>query len=248
AQSIGAAELIRRAIADESPDVRIGALDAAIVIGADVPALMSAALTDRDRQVRSAALGRLVAGREQLAQDAIDNSLRLAVRDVDPIIAQQALTTMAQLGSSEAVIARLERLLTLRSEQKRVRAAAACIGLVERDAARTVELLTPLLDDPSHDVRVAMLPAMASAWAATQSPEQLAVMLRQAEEHAMRRIAATAAFIVLARTEAGRSAAQSALAELAESGPPLVRVYARLGNGLIEGETDGIGFLATLVP
>ena len=44
-----------------------------------------------------------------------------------------------------------------------------------------VQLLEPLLDDPSHDVRVAMLPALAAAYAKTNEPEKLAGILRDSE-------------------------------------------------------------------
>ena len=209
---------------------------------------MNAALTDRDLQVRGAALQRLVKSRDQLPQDAIDKALRLAIRDADPTLAQLALTTLARIGSGDAVAARLERLLAQRSEHQRKQAAAACIGLVERAPEKAVELLTPLLDDPSHDVRVAVLPALASAWAATHSSDTLAKMLRSAEKHAMRRLTAIAAFVVLAQTENGRAAAAAALTELAEKGPPMVRAHAKLAGGLIDGSTDGLQFLALLVP
>lgn len=248
AGDLGAVELIQTAITDESPGVRITALDTAIATGTNVPNHLNGALTDSDRQVRIAALERLAANKDKLDQDAIDKALSLAIRDADRDIAQLALTTLARLGSSEDVSARLRLALAQKSEQERVRAASACIGLVERDAKGAIELLTPLLDDPSHDVRTAMLPALATAWNATHTPEQLAAMLRDSERHAMRRITAIAAFLVLARTENGQAAALTELAKVAENGPPLVRAHAELGKGLIESGADGITFLQLLAP
>ena len=248
ADKLGANDLIQRAIADESPGVRIAALDAAIATGSNVPSTLNAALTDADREVRSAALERLSTNKDKLEGDALEKSLSLAIRDTDQEIAQLALTTLARLGDSDDVIERLGRTLALKSESQRARAASACIGLVERDAEATVKLLTPLLDDPSHDVRAAMLPALATAWNATHTPEQLTAILRDTERHAMKRITATAAFLVLARTEAGREAALAELSKLADDSGSLVGSYAALGKGLIESSSDGIEFLQVMTP
>lgn len=246
-RAVGTGELVPQAALDESPAVRIAALDTAIATGTNVASTVSAALTDSDAVVRRAALVRL--GDEKngaLDQQAMGKSLRLALRDADPAIARLALTTLVRLEDTGAIAARLREMLAARSERARARAAAACIGLAERDADAALALLVPLLDDPSHDVRVAMLPALAAAYAATRSPEELAALLRGAERHAMRRVAATAAFLVLARADG--DAATAALTALAEQGPPLVRVHARLGLGLLESKADGIAFLDLLVP
>ncbi|MCG8420538.1 MAG: hypothetical protein MJE77_21595 [Proteobacteria bacterium] len=247
-QSIGATELIQQAIADPSSVVRIAAVDAAVATGTSIAVVMNVALADRERAVRRAALERLAASGGGLPQQAIDRSLRLAMGDADATIAQLALTAWVRLSSRDNVAQGLARALAQRSEQERMRAAAASIGLVERDPEQAVELLTPLLDDPSHDVRAAMLPALARAWAATHSADILAGMLRDAERHAMRRLTATAAFVVLARQGVGSAAARAALSQLGENGPPTVRQYARLALGLIESNADGLAFLSFLVP
>src|SRR5690606_7014886 len=150
------------------------------------------------------------------------------LRDADPSIAQLALTTLVRVEELGEVTTRLDSLLSDRSERARVQAAGAGIGLVERDAAEAVKLLEPLLNDPSHDVRVAMLPALAAAYAASEPPEKLTAMLREAEDHAMRRLAGTAAMLVLARDPAKRESVNEALGKLAENGPPMVRMHARL--------------------
>lgn len=248
AGDLGATELIQRAIGDKSPGVRVAALDTSIATGTNVPANLNAALTDTDRDVRSAALERLSTNKDKLDRDALGKALSLAIRDADREIAQLALTTLARLGDGEDVTARLQRALEQKSEQQRVRAAAACIGLVERDAEATVKLLTPLLNDPSHDVRAAMLPALATAWNATHTPERLAAMLRGSERDAMRRITATAAFVVLARTDAGREAALAELGKLAGGSASQVQLYAQIGKGLIEASADGLAFLQLMTP
>ena len=131
-------------------------------------------------------------------------------------------------------------------ERERAQAAAAAIGLVDRDATLTVQLIEPLLDDPSHDVRVAMLPALAAAYAKTNTPEKVADILTDSEGDAMRRLVAGAAFVTLAKTDAGLAASQAALKKI--DGPPMARQTAKLVAGLIANKADGMAFLQELVP
>jgi hypothetical protein len=149
------------------------------------------------------------------------------------------------------VIARLHRALGSRAERERAQAAAAAIGLVERDAAAGVQLLDPLIDDASHDVRAAMLPAIAAGYARTHDPDQLAAILGDSETRAMRRLVAAAAFVVLARSDKGSAAAEPglrALGKLAKDGAPMARQIARLVVGLVTNKADGMAFLQELVP
>jgi hypothetical protein len=129
---------------------------------------------------------------------------------------------------------------------RRLVAAAAAIGLVERDATLSVQLLEPLLDDPSHDVRVAMLPALAAAYAKTNTPEKVSDLLTDSETQSMRRLVAAGAFVMLARTDNGRPASETALKKI--DGPPMAHATAKLVEGLIAGKADGIAFLQELVP
>jgi lipopolysaccharide biosynthesis regulator YciM len=178
----------------------------------------------------------------------LERTLALAVRDPNPELSQLALTTIARVAAKDAVVARLHRALGSRAERERAQAAAAAIGLVDRDAALGVQLLDPLIDDASHDVRTAMLPALAGAYAKTNAPDKLAAILRDSETHAMRRLVAAAAFVVLARTDTGRAASETALGKLAKDGPPMARQSARLVLGLVGNKADGMAFLQELVP
>ncbi|HWN71663.1 MAG TPA: HEAT repeat domain-containing protein, partial [Haliangium sp.] len=249
-RAIGSGELVAAASADRGAAVRIAALDTAIATKTGVAATMNAALTDSDPAVRRAALVRIAGSAEHIDPEALITSLRLAVRDPDPGIARLALTTLVRLGDTEEVVSRLRDALDERSEGNRTQAAAAGIGLVERDAKAALALLEPLLDDASHDVRRAMLPALATAYAATRQPKDLAKLLLESERHATRRLALTAAFVVIARSAEQRDAALAALAGVAkdEDAPPMARLSARLGSGLIEGGADGLAFLTLLVP
>ena len=247
-QVIGADDLIAVAINDGSPLVRVQAVDTALVTGVRAGTTVSAGLADADPEVRRAVLDRLDAAKDKLEPAALDRALALAVRDPNPELRQLALTTVARVAPKDAVAARLGRALASRAERDRAQAAAAAIGLVERDAPLAVKLLTPLLADPSHDVRLAMLASLGSAYATINSPEQLAHLLTSAERDAMARLAATAGFIMLARTDAGREAASRALTRIAARGPVMARRTARLALGLIDGRADGIAFLEQLVP
>ncbi|MGE5187191.1 MAG: hypothetical protein ACM31C_34315 [Acidobacteriota bacterium] len=248
AKQIGAADLIALAVADGSPLVRVEAVDAALGSGVRAAATLSAALADPDPQVRKAALERLAAQKDKIDAGVRDRALSLAVRDPDPELSQAALTTIARVAPKEAVLGRLHRALASRAERERVMAAAAAIGLVDREPALTVQLLEPLLDDPSHDVRAAMLPALAAAYAKTNEAKKLADLMNDSENQAMRRLTVAAAFITLAKTDAGKPAAESALKGIIENGPPMARITARLVAGMIAGKADGMAFLQELVP
>ncbi len=248
ARQTGAGELIGLAVADGSTRVRIEAVDAALVSGQRAAATLSAALADFDPSVRKAALERLAAQKDKLDPAVLERTLALAVRDPDPELAQLALTTIARVAAKDAVIARLHRALGSRAERERAQAAAAAIGLVERDAAAGVQLLDPLIDDASHDVRAAMLPAIAAGYTRTHDPDQLAAILGDSETRAMRRLVAAAAFVVLARGDKGRAAAEPALGKLVKGTAPMARQTARLVAGLVSNKADGMAFLQELVP
>ncbi|HWU88325.1 MAG TPA: hypothetical protein VN253_13660, partial [Kofleriaceae bacterium] len=251
ARQIGepAANLIDIAVADASPLIRIAAVEAALASKVRASSTLSAALADSDPQVRKAALERLAAQKDKLEPALLDRSLALAVRDPNPDISQLALTTTARVAPKEAVVARLSRLLQSRAERDRAQAAAAALGLVDRDAEKSVKLLEPLLEDPSHDVRVAMMPALAAAYAKTNEPDKLAELLLDSERNAMRRLVAAAAFVTLARTDAGAKVSEATLAKAAKAdGAPMARYVAKLTLGLISGKADGMTFLQELVP
>ena len=246
AKLVGAAEIVGLAISDSAPLVRVAAVDAALGAQLRASATLSAALADPDAQVRKAALERLASQKDKIEAPVLDRALSLAVRDPDPELSQLALTTIARIAPQPAVQLRLRRSLSSRIERERAQGAAAAIGLVERDATVTVDLLKPLLDDPSHDVRAAALPALAAGYAKTNTVEKLSDLLTDSETHAMQRLVAAGAFVFLARTDNGRPAAEAALKKI--DGPPMANAMAKLVLGLIAGKSDGLAFLQELVP
>ncbi len=110
-----------------------------------------------------------------------------------------------------------------------------------------MQLLEPLLDDPSHDVRAAMLPALAAAYAKTNDLDHLAMIVRDSETEAMRRLVAAGAFVTVAASDNGRKQAVDALDKLAADGPIMATSTAKLVAGLIAGKADGLAFLQQLV-
>jgi Cdc6-like AAA superfamily ATPase/HEAT repeat protein len=249
AQSLaGAEEVIRHAMRDRAPLVRVAAVEAALAGNVLASDTLQAALADADTQVRKAALERVAAQKDKLDPATLERALTLAAHDPNPELSQLALATFARVGKKDEVEKRLRRSLDSRIERERAQAGAAAIGLVERDAAAAVGILEPLLDDPSHDVRVAMLPALAAAYARTNTPDKLSDLLAGSETDAMKRLAAAAAFVVTARSDAGRAPAIAALKKIESDGPPMARATAKLTGGLIAGNADGIAFLQELVP
>lgn len=244
-RKLGLSELVPIANSDPSPTVRIAALDSALATGSNVSSTISAALTDADLSVRRAAIERMGDKKDAIDAEVMNRGLALAIRDANDELARAALTTFARVGDRDEVIARLRAGLTSRSETVRSTAAAATIGLVERDAKAAIELLTPRLGDDSHDVRVALLEPLGTAYAQSMSPDQLAAMLRDSERHAARRLAVAAAFLVLARTEAGLAAAEKSLTGVASDGPAMARRLARLTLGLVTSAANGLEFLAS---
>lgn len=248
AAAISVPDLVKRGIADPSPLVRIAAIDAAIATQTDVLSVISSALTDPDAQVRRAALLRLGKGEHGLAASDVGRALALAVRDPDESISALALTILARLADGDEVTARLGRLLSSRSEHDRALAAAAVKGLAARAPKAAAKLLEPLLDDPAHDVRVAMIPSLATAYARMKKPDELAAMMAHSATRPTRRLTAAAAFLVLAETDAGAESAKQALSGVADNGPPLAADLARVSLGLLASGADGQAFLTFIAP
>jgi hypothetical protein len=248
AKEMGAGDMAQMAASDPSPLVRVAAIDTAIATKSGVGATLNSALSDPEPTVRTAALARIAAGSHGLSAEEVDRALSLAIRDPLESISVLALTTMAKVGDPAQVVVRLQRLFDSPSERERSRAATAAAGLAERDAKQAIKLLERLYADPSRDVRAAMLRSLATAYASTVKPEELARMLRNSESDPTRRLVATAAFIVQAQNPATKAPAVAALTKVVEGGPPLATLIGRLGLGLIDSNADGFAFLTTLVP
>jgi hypothetical protein len=134
------------------------------------------------------------------------------------------------------------------SERERARAAQAARGLAERDPKSAISLLEPLYRDPSRDVRAAMMESLATAYATSRKPDELAAMLNASETAPTRRLVVTAAFLLRAGDPDTRDDAVAGLEKAIAEGPPLAKLIGRLGLGLISSSADGLAFLAELIP
>ena len=245
--AIGTTGLVSLGAGDPSERVRIASLDAALVDRAVAQSTIEAALSDPSAMVRHAALGTLAKARNKISAAGLERALALAVRDRDVAIATRALTLLAAVGDPKAVGDRLELLLASRSDRTRERAATACAGLADTDAARAVELLEPRLHDSSRDVRAAAALALGSALAATRSPADLIDDLEGSERQPARRIALAYALVLQGRGDAAETV-DEALGKLARSGPPLASLTAQITRGLLSSKADARAFLDWLAP
>lgn len=241
--------LMQRGIADSSAKIRIAALDTAITTGTKVTEMMSTALSDQDSKVRKVALERLASGKHSMSVEQVDEALSLAIRDEDPSIADLAMLASAKLGDPASVAARLKAALQDRSEVIRANAVRASAGLVAQSPKQAIEILVPLLRDPSHDVRVALVEPLAIAYASTLNQSELRTLMTSSESLANRRLVATAAFLVEAGVDdAGHKATLETLDSIAQEGPPFAKEYATLAINLLKSSAEGLEFLTVLVP
>ena len=244
AKQIGAADLVALAVADGSPLVRVAAVDAALGSGMRAAATLSA----RARRCRSAgSQGRARADRraegQARARRCSTARCRSRSRDPDPELSQLALTTIARVAPKEAVVARLNgRSPRAPSASARRRPRRRSVSSIATRRSPS-QLLEPLLDDPSHDVRVAMLPALAAAYAKTNTPEKLADpdgrlarRTRCAGSSRRPRSSRSRGPMPVARP------ARSQLKKLAASGPPMARHdrEARRGPDRRQGRRHGV--------
>ena len=248
AKQLKVVQLLRLGLQDASSQIRIAAIRVALHSETDRTFALNIGLTDTDREVRRSTLLELANQRNKVPQQLAERFYALFLADIDPDIRYLALTTMASMGNKQSALSHIETALRSRSERERARAAESCIGLVDRDPRGLINLLEPHLHDPARDVRVATISPLARAYAATNSPKQLEKMLLQSETNALRRLVATAAFVVLSKSDVGRNAAIASLTKTSEHGTDAVRFTANLGKNLIEHHADGVGFLSQLTP
>jgi hypothetical protein len=248
AQAVGEAELIAAAARDPSSTVRARALGAAAVVKKGLPAILGAALGDSDPTVRAEAL-RLVADPASglRAADAA-SSLELAITGDDASAAEAALTALAGVDEPERVLARLTIELGSPVDAVRARAARAAWALAARPGSGAGKLIEPLLADPSHDVRVAAVAALAADWAVSASAADLGKKLRGAEANALIRLVALDALLYQAHTDK-RADVDAELSRSSRGGaPPFAALFASLGAALLATGADGPAFVALLVP
>jgi hypothetical protein len=91
--------------------------------------------------------------------------------------------------------------------------------------------------DVSYDVRSAALPGLALAWSQRQDARELGRSLVGSDTDSIRRFVALEALVARAQRQgapaADRAAARAELDRIAESGPALARLAARIGKSFI---------------
>jgi hypothetical protein len=121
-------------------------------------------------------------------------------------------------------------------------------ALAARPGSGAGKLIEPLLADPSHDVRVAAVAALAAEWAVTLSAADLGKKLRGAEANALVRFVALDALLYLARTDKRADVDAELAKDARAAGTPFAALFATLGAALLGSGADGPAFVALLVP
>ena len=248
ARELGRGKVIQTAFQDNSAIVREAALETAIATNTNVLEAVSASMSDSDPMVRKAVLQKLGEEETGLEEGEIISTLSVAMQDPDVTIRDYALKMVAKRAPIEEVKERLRDGLSNRSEDDRARAARAAEGLAERDPEQALAFLEPYLEEPSHDVRVALLPAFAKALSRARTANELSAELGETEANASRRIFMAAALGIQAETNGREGDASVVLKQLGEDGSPFVAELAKTTVGLLENRSDILGFFSQLMP
>jgi hypothetical protein len=97
-------------------------------------------------------------------------------------------------------------------------------------------LLERAVHDPAYDVRDAALPGLAVAWSHRMTGAELGRMLATSDTDSMRRFVALEALVAVAQghgAPAEKAAARAELDRIAETGPALARLAARIGQSFL---------------
>jgi hypothetical protein len=140
----------------------------------------------------------------------------------------------------EGGIRLLSEALAQRSESLRAAAARALGRLAAREPDRVAPALERAAHDPAYDVRDAALPGLALAWSRRLGPRELARMISTSDTDATRRFVALEALVTVAQghgaagTTADAAIAVQELDRVAQTGPALARLAARIGESFLD--------------
>jgi hypothetical protein len=230
--------LLRQAARDGDEAVRLEAVrasGAAKGVGLDI---VRGAVDDRAQAVRAEAMRLLAGGAGGGARDMLP-TFEAMLHGADPSARTAAVAGIGELpDAGEAGIRLLGEALSQRSEALRAAAARALGRLAEREPARVAPYLERAVRDVSYDVRSAALPGLALAWSQRQDARELGQALVGADTDSIRRFVALEALVARAQRQgappAERVAARVELERIAESGPALARLAARIGRSFID--------------
>ena len=238
AAKVGLWGLLRQAARDGDDSVRLEVVRAAGAAKGPGLDIVRAAVDDRAQNVKAEAMRLLAGGAAGGARDVLP-TFEAMLRGADPAARAAAVAGIGELpDAGEAGIRLLSEALAQRSEALRAAAAQALGRLAEREAARVAPLLERAVRDPAYDVRRAALPGLALAWSHQQSAGELGRVLVSSDTDSVRRLVALEALVARAQRKTApapeRAAARAELDRIAESGPALARLAARIGRSFID--------------
>ena len=230
--------LLRQAARDGDDSVRLEAVRAAGAGKGPGLDIVRAAVDDRAQNVRGEAMRLLAGGAGGGARDVLP-TFEAMLRGGDPAARAAAVAGIGELADAgEAGIRLLGEALSQRSEALRMAAALAMGRQAEREAARVAPYLERAVRDPAYDVRSAALPGLALAWSHRQNAAELGHLLVASDTDSVRRFVALEALVARAQRKTApapeRAAARAELDRIADSGPALARLAARIGRSFID--------------
>ncbi|HEX2658052.1 MAG TPA: HEAT repeat domain-containing protein [Polyangia bacterium] len=244
--------VLRHAASDASESVRLQAVRGAGALKPPALDIVRGAVDDRASVVRSEATRILAATSGRGAREALPQ-YESALAGGDHAAREAAIVGLGELpGPAEPAVRLLNDALSQRSESLRAAAARALGRLAEHDPAATIPTLERALHDSSYDVAAAAAPGLALAWSRQFSPTALGDLMIASETDSARRFVALEALVRRAERSpektADHAATVAALKHVAETGPPLARLAARLGRVFLAAPPSDLHmFLARLL-
>jgi HEAT repeat protein len=228
--------LLRQATRDGDEDVRLAAVRAAGKAKGPGLEIVSGAVNDQSQTVRAEAM-RLLAGGAGAGAREVLPTFEAMLHGGDRSAREAAAAGIGELvDPGEGGVRLLGEALSQRSESLRAAAARALGRLAARHPALVAPLLERAVHDPAYDVRDAALPGLAVAWSHRMTGSELGRMLATSDTDGMRRFVALEALVAVAQgrgAPAEKAAARAELDRIAESGPALARLAARIGQSFV---------------
>ena len=229
--------LLRQAARDGDESVRLEAVRTAGTGKGPGLDIVRGAVDDHAQSVRAEAMRLLAGGAGGGARDLLP-TFEAMLRGGDRAAREAAATGIGELvDPGEAGVRLLGEALAQRSESLRAAAARALGHLAARDPEGVTLALERAVRDPAYDVRDAALPGLALAWSRRLGARELGRMLTTADTDSTRRFVALEALVTVAQGKAApgeRAAAREELDRIAESGPALARLAARIGKSFLD--------------
>jgi HEAT repeat protein len=230
-------DLLRQAARDGDDNVRLEAVRAAGAGKGPGLEIVRGAVDDRAQIVRAEAMRLLAGGAAGGARDALP-TFEAMLHGPDPAARVAAAAGIGELpDAGEGGVRLLAEALGARSEAVRAAAARALGRIAARDPERAAPPLEKAVRDAAYDVRSAALPGLALAWSRKLTPQEIGHTLATSDTDSTRRFVALEALVAVGqRTDnpAARTAARQELERIAEGGPALARLAARIGRSFAD--------------